>query len=57
MPERLNDGDDDGLRVMVGDEFYAAGVPQSRFQKWNLSLHEDYPSTDSYRALFHAGLL
>ena len=57
MPERLNDGDDDGLCVMVGDELYAAGVPQSRFQKWNRSLHEDYPSTDSYRALFHAGLL
>ncbi len=59
LPQRL-DGDNDadaGLCVLVDDTLYAAGVPQVQFQKWNRSLHEDYSSTASYRALFHAGLL
>jgi len=57
LPEQLGDADDDGLIVLVGDDLYAAGVPQSKFTKWNRSLHEDYPGTNDYRALFHAGLL
>lgn len=47
----------DFLHVLVGEEPYIAGVPSDRAEMWERPLHADYPRTDSYRALFHAGLL
>lgn len=47
----------DYVDVLVRDEDYIAGVSSDRAELWSRSLHEDYPATDSYMALFHAGLL
>lgn len=57
LSNSVNGNPDRGLSVMVDDTPYAAGLSPVEFQQWNRSLHEDYPSTPSYRALFHAGLL
>lgn len=48
---------DDFIRVLVNGNEYIAGVSPDRAQLWNRSLHEDYASTESYMALFKAGLL
>lgn len=48
---------DDFLHVMVGDVPFIAGVSSDRAAMWERPLHADYPSTESYRALFHASLL
>lgn len=56
MPERIG-GDDDAIRVLVDDAPYAACVSPDRLENWNRVLHEDYPNTPSYRALYHAALL
>jgi plasmid segregation protein ParM len=45
------------LRVRVDEEEFVVGVPQSQLQDWNRVLHKDYPTTPSYRALFHAALV
>lgn len=48
---------DDFINVLVNDKEYVAGVSPDRAQIWNRSLHEEYASTESYMALFKAGLL
>jgi plasmid segregation protein ParM len=48
---------DDFLHVVVNGEPYVAGVSPDRAEMWERSLHADYAKTDSYRALFNAGLL
>lgn len=48
---------DDFIRVLVNGKEYIAGVSPSRAQVWSRSLHEEYASTESYAALFKAGLL
>lgn len=47
----------DFLHVLVGDQPFVAGVSSDRAEMWQRSLHADYSSSDSYKALFHAGLL
>lgn len=48
---------DDFLHVQVEGEPFVAGVSPDRAEMWGRSLHADYPSSASYKALFHAGLL
>lgn len=50
-------GHADYINVLVGDAPYIAGVSNDRASMWSRSLHADYPASDSYKALFHAGLL
>jgi len=58
LGEKIADkGKDDFLRVVVNGSPFAAGLSPDRAELWSRELHEDYPSTESYRALFHAGLL
>lgn len=58
LGEKIADkGKDDFLRVVVNGTPFAAGLSPDRAELWSRELHEDYPSTESYRALFHAGLL
>lgn len=47
----------DFLNVLVDDKDFIAGVSSDRAELWSRSLHADYPSSDSYMALFKAGLL
>lgn len=48
---------DDFLHVLVDDMPFIAGVSSDRAEMWERSLHSEYASTPSYKALFHAGLL
>ena len=48
---------DDFLHVQVNGDPFIAGVAPDRAEMWSRSLHADYPSSASYQALFHAGLL
>lgn len=48
---------EDPLRVLVGGREFVAGCSHDRLENWARELHKDYTSTDSYRALFNAGLL
>ena len=58
LGERIaSNGEEDFLRVLVNGEPFVAGLSPDRAELWSRELHEDYPSTASYRALFHAGLL
>lgn len=58
LGEQIHDTDtEDFLRVQVNGQAFVAGLSPDRTELWSRELHEDYPSTDSYRALFHAGLL
>ncbi|MCG3761300.1 plasmid stability protein StbA, partial [Vibrio cincinnatiensis] len=58
MPERIGGGDDETcLYVSVDNERWAAGVPAGRLQGWERELHPEYPTTKTYKALFHAALL
>lgn len=52
-----SNADEDFLRVTVNGTPFVAGLSPDRAELWSRELHEDYPSTESYRALFHAGLL
>jgi plasmid segregation protein ParM len=47
----------DLLHVMVDNDEFIAGVSSDRAEMWTRSLHADYTSSPSYKALFHAGLL
>lgn len=47
----------DYLHVLVDEERFIAGVPSEKAAMWSRSLHADYTSSPSYKALFHAGLL
>lgn len=49
--------EEDFVRVLVNGTAFVAGISPDRAELWSRELHEDYPSTDSYRALLHAGLL
>jgi len=53
----MSSGADDPLRVLVDGKEYVAGCSHDRLENWARELHKDYTSTDSYRALFNAGLL
>lgn len=48
---------DDFIHVTVDGEAYVAGVSPDRAELWSRSLHADYCTGTSYRALFQAGLL
>ena len=50
-------GEDDSIRVLVDGREFVAAINHERIENWARELHKDYSSTDSYRALFHAGLL
>src|SRR5574340_407043 len=50
-------GADEPLRVLVDGKEYVAGCSHDRLENWARELHKDYTATDSYRALFNAGLL
>ena len=45
------------MYVSVDNERWAAGVPAGRLQSWERELHPEYPTTKTYKALFHAALL
>ncbi|HBV20353.1 MAG TPA: hypothetical protein DEF07_01365 [Nitrosomonas sp.] len=45
------------LRVVVNGKKFIAGVSPDRAQMWSRSLHAEYSSSESYQALFKAGLL
>jgi len=58
MGEKIGSNEEeDFLRVLVNDVPFVAGISPDRAELWSRELHENYPSTDSYRALFHAGML
>lgn len=48
---------DDFLHVNVDGQPFIAGVSTDRAEMWERSLHADYAKTESYKALFNAGLL
>ena len=48
---------DDFLHVLVDEEPFVAGVSSDQAALWERSLHAEYSNTQSYKALFHAGLL
>lgn len=57
MPQTIGGGHDAGIvQVMVDGEQWAACVEPGRIQGWERELHEDYPSTNQYKALFYAAL-
>lgn len=53
----VSGGADEPLRVLVDGKEFVAGCSYDRLENWARELHKDYSSTDSYRALFNAGLL
>lgn len=58
MPTQLSSSESDGaIHIMLDNAPWVAGVPTDRLENWERELHPDYPSTDSYRALFYAALL
>lgn len=48
---------DDYIHVLVDGEEFVAGVSPDRAEMWGRALHADYVTSQSYTALFHAGLL
>jgi plasmid segregation protein ParM len=58
LGEKITDNsNEDFMRVVVNGTHFVAGLSPDRAELWSRELHEDYPSTASYRALFHAGML
>ncbi len=58
LPTKLSSQESDGaIHIMVDGEPWVAGVPVDFLESWERDLHPDYPSTNNYRALFHAALL
>lgn len=58
MPQTVGSGQGtDFLRVDVDGKKWAAAVEPSRLQGWERELHNDYKSTEAYKALFYAALL
>jgi plasmid segregation protein ParM len=57
LPENIGGGRiDSGVLITVDGEEWAGGVEPDSLQGWSRELHEDYPSTRTYRALFLAAL-
>ncbi|MDX9767763.1 MAG: ParM/StbA family protein [Ectothiorhodospiraceae bacterium] len=46
----------DVVRVLVNGTEYVATVQPERLGRWKRVVHADYPSSDSYRALYYAAL-
>lgn len=58
MPTQLSGAESDGaIHIMLNNTPWVAGVPVDQLENWERELHPDYPSTDSYKALFYAALL
>lgn len=57
MPQQLTGGEGNCIQVVIDDEKWVAGVEPDRLQGWNRELHDDYPATKPYKALFYAALL
>lgn len=58
VPTRFDGKPHEGLlRVLSDNQEFIAGIPSDRAELWSRSIHSDYPSSPSYKALFHAGLL
>jgi len=47
---------DDGISVTVNGERWIAGIRPSRVSGWQRALHADYPTSQSYQALWLAAL-
>lgn len=56
MPQTITGEDLEAIKVLVGDETWVAGVEPSKLHNWQRELHEDYPSSKAYLALFYASL-
>lgn len=61
-PTELMSGDfrgeiSSGIRVQVDGRPYVAGVEPEQLANWERALHDDYPASLEYRALFHAAML
>lgn len=58
MPKSFDGASDlrDGMQVLVDGVPYAAGVRPGRIQNYSRVLHEDYPASTEYLALFYAAL-
>lgn len=50
------DGNEDGVRVLVNDEPWVAGLSPSAVQRHSRELHEGYVGSPSWTALAHAGM-
>lgn len=48
---------DNSVMVNIDGRNWVAGVEPYRLQGWDRELHQEYPGTDNYRALFYAALL
>src|SRR6266545_4061442 len=57
MSQQLTGEAQNCIQVMIEGESWAAGVEPDRLQGWERELHDDYPYTKPYQALFYAGLL
>ncbi|WP_422665115.1 ParM/StbA family protein [Aeromonas salmonicida] len=57
MPQQLTGGEGNCIQIVIDDEKWVAGVEPDRLQGWNRELHDDYPATKPYKALFYAALL
>lgn len=57
ISQRIIPNTDEPLHVLVDGKEYVAGCSHDRLENWARELHKDYTSTDSYKALFNAGLL
>lgn len=57
LPNTFSGDSSEGLIVNIDGEKWAVGVEPERLQGWERELHEDYPSTNAYKALFYATLL
>ncbi len=57
LPRQLSGDAGDGTRVVIDGEHWVAAVAPARLQGWERELHDDYPATNAYKALFHAALL
>lgn len=61
-PVELMSGDyrgeiSNGIRVHVDGKAYVAGVEPEQLANWERALHDDYPASVEYKALFYAAML
>lgn len=57
MPTQMGAGRFEPIHVSLDGEPWVAGVPVDMLESWGRELHDDYPKSDQYRALFYAALL